>query len=134
FAMGGIFSNNVLLGIPLASALLGPEALPSVALVLVFNALILWSLVTISVEWSRHGSLTVHGMARTLLHVVLNPIVAAILGGTAFGLAGLELAAPISSVLGWIGQVAIPCALVSLGMGLALYDLRGNTAQTVVIC
>lgn len=134
FAMGGIFSNNVLLGIPLATALLGPEALPSVALVLVFNAFILWTLVTVSVEWSRHGSLTLQGMVRTLAHVLVNPIVAAILAGTAFGLAGLELAAPVRSVLGWIGKIAIPCALISLGMGLAVYNMRGSAAQTVVIC
>lgn len=28
FALGGIFSNNVMLGIPVATVLLGPEALP----------------------------------------------------------------------------------------------------------
>jgi predicted permease len=134
FAIGGIFSNNVLLGIPLAAALLGPEALPSVAMVLVFNALILWTLVTVSVEWSRHGSLTLGGLARTLLHVLSNPIIAAILGGTAFGLAGLELATPIRSAFEWVGRAAIPCALVSLGMGLATYNMRGSAAQTAAIC
>lgn len=134
FALGGIFSNNVLLGVPLATALLGPEALPSVALVLVFNAFILWTLVTISVEWSRHGSVSAAGLARTILHVLANPIVAAILSGTAFGLAGLELAPSIRAPLDWIGRLAMPCALVSLGMGLAVYDLRGSAAQTIAIC
>ena len=55
FAMGGIFSNNVLLGLPLAKAALGIEAVPSVALVVVFNALTLWTLVSISIEWANHG-------------------------------------------------------------------------------
>ena len=40
FGLGGVFSNNVLLGIPLAKVTLGEAALPSVALVLVFNSLI----------------------------------------------------------------------------------------------
>ena len=56
FALGGVFSNNVLLGLPLANVALGDAAVPSVALVLVFNALILSTLVTVSVEWARHGS------------------------------------------------------------------------------
>jgi hypothetical protein len=61
FGLGGVFSNNVLLGIPLAKVALGEAALPSVALVLVFNSLTLWTLVTVSVEWARHGSFTAHG-------------------------------------------------------------------------
>ncbi|MDU7767399.1 MAG: AEC family transporter, partial [Serratia marcescens] len=36
FALGGIFSNNVMLGLPIASVMLGEAAIPSVALVLVF--------------------------------------------------------------------------------------------------
>jgi hypothetical protein len=39
FAMGGIFANNVLLGLPLAKVTLGEAALPAVSLVLVFNSL-----------------------------------------------------------------------------------------------
>ena len=54
FAMGGIFANNVLLGVPLAKVTLGEAALPAVSLVLVFNSLLLWTLATISVEWARH--------------------------------------------------------------------------------
>ena len=54
FALGGIFSNNVLLGIPLAKITLGEASIPVMSLVLVFNSLILWTLVTISVEWARH--------------------------------------------------------------------------------
>ena len=66
FGLGGVFSNNVLLGIPLAKVALGEAALPSVALVLVFNSLTLWTLVTVSVEWARHGSFTAHGFVKTL--------------------------------------------------------------------
>ena len=58
FAMGGIFSNNVLLGLPIAQVTLGETALPAVSLVLVFNSLVLWTLVTLSVEWARHRELS----------------------------------------------------------------------------
>jgi predicted permease len=65
FAMGGIFSNNVLLGIPLAKVTLGDAAMPAVSLVLVFNSLVLWTLVTVSVEWARHRDFSLSGFWRT---------------------------------------------------------------------
>ena len=78
FALGGIFSNNLLLGLPLAKVALGDAAVPSVALVLVFNALILWTLVSVSIEWARNGSVSTQGFVKTLRSVLRNPIVAAI--------------------------------------------------------
>jgi len=41
FGVGTIFSNNLLLGVPLAKTLLGEASLPAVSLVLVFNSLLL---------------------------------------------------------------------------------------------
>jgi len=79
FAMGGIFSNNVLLGIPLAKVTLGEAALPAVSLVLVFNSLVLWTLVTVSVEWARHRDFSLAGLWRTARGVIANPVVASIL-------------------------------------------------------
>ena len=86
FALGGVFSNNVMLGIPVATVLLGPGALPSVALVLVFNSLILWTLLTVSVEWSKQGSFSLQGFKRTLISVLRNPLIIGILSGTAWSL------------------------------------------------
>jgi len=123
FALGGVFSNNVLLGLPLAKLVLGEAALPSVALVLVFNALILWTLVTVSVEWARHGSLSPHGFARMMRGVLTNPIVAAILSGALLGLSGLPLPVLIDAPLAMIGQTATPLALLALGMGLVEYPV-----------
>lgn len=133
FALGGVFSNNVLLGLPLAKVALGDAAVPSVALVLVFNALILWTLVTLSVEWARHGSFSLRGFAKTLRGVLTNPIVAGILSGTLFGLSGLQLPAFVDVPLGMAGQAAAPMALIALGMGLAEYGVRGGWQISVVI-
>ncbi len=124
FALGGVFSNNVLLGLPLARTALGDAAVPSVALVLVFNALILWTLVTVSVEWSRHGAFSVAGFGKTAKGVLTNPIVAAILSGTLFGLSGLKLPGLVAAPLEMTGQAAAPLALIALGMSLAEYGLR----------
>jgi predicted permease len=129
-----VFSNNVLLGVPLAKSALGDEALPSVALVLVFNALTLWTLVTVSVEWARSGSFTLAGFGNTARNVLTNPIVAAILAGTLFGFTGLALPGPLDAMLAGLGRIAAPAALLVLGMGLAEYGVRQDWRQSAAIC
>ena len=126
FAMGGIFSNCVMLGLPLAKASFGDAVVPPVALVLVFNALILWTLVTVSVEWARHGSFSVKGFVRTVKGVLTNPIVVSILAGTFFSLTGWTLPEAIASPVAMLAETAPPMSLIALGMGLAEYGIRSG--------
>ena len=133
FGLGTIFSNNVLLGLPIAKVTLGESALPVVSLVLVFHSLIMWTLVTVSVEWARTRSLSVAGIGKTALAVVKNPIVAAILAGTAFGFTGLKLPGMVSDVLAQLAQAAVPLSLVALGMGLAQYGVREGWRVSVAM-
>lgn len=124
FALAAIFSNNALLGLPLAQTTLGDGAMPTVALVLVFNSLTLWTLVTVSVEWARHGRLDASGFLSTLRSVLRNPLILAILSGTAVGMGGWQMPHGTRQVLHGIGWAAAPLALFSLGMGLAQHGLK----------
>lgn len=133
FALGGVFSNNVLLGLPLTRTLLGEEAMPSAALVVVFNALTLWTLVTVSVEWARHGAPTLAGFGKTARGVLTNPLVAAILSGTVFSLTGLALPPLIDQPLRLLGDAALPLSLIALGMGLAEFGVREGWQQSAAI-
>lgn len=133
FALGGIFANNVLLGLPIIKATLGDAAMPSVALVLVFNSLTLWTLVTVSVEWARHGELSARGFGRTTWNVITNPVVSSVLIGAAVGLCGLRLPAIIDTPLLLLGQSAVPLSLIVLGMGLAEYGIRDGGREAVAI-
>jgi len=134
FALGGVFSNNLMLGLPLAKEALGMAALPSVALVLVFNSLILWTLLTVSVEWARHGSPSFRGFARTLVAVLTNPLIIGILSGTLFGLTGWLLPPVIELPLGLLAQASVPLALIALGMGLSEYGVRADWRISLAIC
>ncbi len=133
FAMSGIFANIVLLGVPLVKITLGDASMPAASLVIVFNSLLLWTLVTVSVEWARHRELSVRGFARTTYSVVTNPVVAGILAGTAFGLTGLTLPRVLDETLQLVSQAAIPMSLIVLGMGLSEYGVRAGWRQSVAI-
>jgi malonate transporter and related proteins len=134
FALGGVFSNNVLLGLPLTKLLLGDEALPAVAFVLVFNALILWTLVTVSVEWARHGAISLQGFGRTALSVISNPIVASIVTGAVYGTLIGPLPESINRVLGVLGDVTAPAVLFVLGASLTRYAVHEAWRESLAIC
>ncbi len=134
FALGGVFSNNVMLGVAIARTTLGDSALPAVSMVIVFNALVLWTLVTVSVEWARHGEFSVRGFGKTARGVLTNPIVASILAGTLWGFVETPLPTFIDVPLAMLGQGAVPFSLVALGMGLAAYRIRDGLSQSLAIC
>ena len=133
FAMGTIFSNNVLLGIPLAKIILGDASLPSVSLVVVFNSLVLWTLVTVSVEWARTGEASLRGFANTAREVVLNPVVSSVLLGIAFSFTGLPMPRVVTDTLGLMSTAAVPMSLIVLGMGLAEYGVGEGIAPSLVL-
>jgi malonate transporter len=124
FALGGIYANNVLLGIPLAKVTLGESSLPVISLVLVFNSLLLWTLATVSVEWARNRALSWSGYAHAAKAVLTNPVVASILTGMVWGLVALPLPGFVDQTLALISEAAVPLSLIALGMGLAEYGIR----------
>lgn len=134
FSLGGIFSNNTMLGIPLAALLLGPDSLPAIALVLIFNSLILWTLVTVSVEWARHGKFSLSGVGNTLVSVFRNPIIIGILSGSAWSLMHRPLPVVIAKPVEMVSGMAAPLSLIALGMSLACYDIRDGLRESYAIC
>lgn len=134
FALGGIFSNNVMIGLPIATVMLGEEAIPSVALVLVFNGLILWTLVTVSIEWVKHGALNLKGFGKTAVNVLKNPLIIAILTGTLFSLTGFTLPNMVEQPIAMLGQIGVPLALIALGMSLAAYEIKEGLRESYAIC
>ncbi len=133
FALGGIYSNNVLLGIPMAQMTLGDAAMPAFSLVVMFNVLLLWTLCTVSVEWARHGTLSFTGIGKTTREVLTNPIVASIVIGTAWSFTGIEIPDVLDRTMQLISQAAVPLSLIALGMGLAKFGVRDGWRASMAI-
>ncbi len=133
FALGGVFSNTVLLGIPLVGSTLGDAAMPTVSLIVVFNALTLWMLVSVSVEWARHRAVSAGRFLTTARGVLVNPVVASILAGAAFSLTGSSLPPLADRTLALIAQAAVPLSLIALGLGLGEHPLAAGWKASAAI-
>lgn len=134
FAMGGIYSNNVFVGLPIVRALLGDEAVPSVALVVVFSALILWTLATISIEFAQIGKLSTSAIKKAVKSVFKNPVILGILTGLVVNYSHLPIPNFVSKSTQMVGDMAAPLSLIVLGMGLAEYKIREGLKLSSTIC
>lgn len=126
FGVGGIFSNNVMIGIPLIMLFMGDEAIAVSALIISFNALLLWSLVSFAIEWAEHGSLSLKGFILTFRGVLKNPIVIGIILGLIVSFFRIPLPSFASATISMFSNMVAPLSLLTLGMGLAKYRLGSN--------
>lgn len=134
FGTGCVFSNNGLLGLPLAIAMLGEIVTPSISAVLSMNAMILWTLVSIAVEFAQQtGHLTVKSFLKTLLTVFKNPLIISIFSGVLWSCTGIKIPYVIDEPLRLIGNSATAISLIVVGMGLAEYGLGSGIRKSFVL-
>ena len=137
--MGGIFGNNVQLGVPILQVSLGDEAMPTISLLIIFSVLLLWTTAIASVELGKaEGKLDWKRIGRPMLKVFKNPVVLAIILGSAWGLTGWKLPDFVERTLGYVSSATTPIALIVVGMGLAQHRFtsalpRGLTISTLKI-
>ncbi|MDF7667695.1 AEC family transporter [Orbaceae bacterium ESL0727] len=134
FAMGGIYTNTVFVGIPIIRMLLGDNAIPIVAIIVVFNALILWTLATVSIEFVRIGKLSFASLLKAIRNIAKNPMIIGIFAGIAINLIGIPLPKFINQTTKMISDMTAPLSLIVLGMGLAEYKIRDKLGITAAIC
>ncbi len=122
-------SNFVILGVPLLSGMFGEEGAASVALlipivILMFNS---YSVIVLSVFAPREKKLTV---GQTLLRIgksiITNPLIIGVVLGIPFMLTGWELPLGVTKTVGYLGDLATPLALISLGATFSLKSFRGR--------
>lgn len=132
--MGGIFGNNVQLGVPIVQVSLGNGAIPTISLLIIFNVLLLWTTATACVEFGRTGGhVDTKKFGKALLNIFKNPIVLGIALGSSFGLTGWHLPDVIDHTLGWVSNATTPSALMAVGMGLAQHSFKAALPKGCVI-
>jgi malonate transporter and related proteins len=134
-AMASVFSNSVMLGIPICISFFGPSAAPVLALIVAVDTAIFWLWATLhlgAVEGAKSGSLT--GMIGALAwRLLTNPIIAGCVAGLAWQYVATPLPPLLDKIITMIAGAAVPGALIALGLALNSYGLRGQVASVIVI-
>ncbi|MGE4405685.1 AEC family transporter [Pseudomonas sp.] len=118
--LAAAYSNNVLVGIPLVTTLLGPQSLVYVFAILVFHSLVLFSLQSFYAAVGAADKVSMPALLKNLA----NPLIVGLLLGALLNLSGVQLPEPFWRLAGWLAQAALPCALLLLGVSLSRYRLR----------
>lgn len=134
-AFATTFGNGLMLGIPLILSAFGPEAATPVAILVTCDTIMLWMLGTLHMELTLRGfgSGSLGSVARTVLDLVRNPIIAAVIIGTLWRWSGFALPGVIDTLITLLGGAAIPVSLTALGMTLARYEIKGQTPTLLLI-
>ncbi|MBO6784171.1 MAG: AEC family transporter [Alphaproteobacteria bacterium] len=139
FAMGGMFSNTGLIGIPLVFATWGEAGVVPLMVVITFHSLIFVTLFLVLHDMAKSGpsGSTGAGWAnagRAAWHAIAtNPVVIAILVGLGWSAAGLGLPGPFAVIIDMLADAAIPAALFALGASLARFRVEGNVPQAMTM-
>lgn len=115
------YSNNVLVGIPLITTLLGTSSLVYLFAVLAFHSVILFTAQSLYNAFCGSGD---RFDIRSLLRSLANPLIIGLFLGALLNLSGMGLPAPVWRLVDWLAAAALPCALLVLGLSLSHYRLR----------
>jgi malonate transporter and related proteins len=134
FGMGSIFSNTVLLAIPLIFTLLGEDGGRHLMLIITFHGIVIFPVITVLIEIGLGaGQGWRHLAGSTVKSLAVNPIILALLAGIAYGQTGLAVPGAAERFLALLGGAAAPCALFALGASLTAFEIRGDLKETLAI-
>jgi malonate transporter len=136
FAIGAVYGNIVMLGIPLTLSALGSQAAGPMALILSVNTPLLWLCGTLQMAWVDRSQ---SGSAASLIFPILrdlarNPIMLALGLGLLWRLTGLGLHPVVDRTVELLAQAGSPTALIALGINLFRFEVKGAKLGIVVMC
>ncbi|MFZ1469309.1 MAG: AEC family transporter [Paracoccaceae bacterium] len=132
----GMFSNTLLLGLPITERAYGAQALAGNYAIISVHAPILYGFGITLMEWARtrgHGLPLVHLTRQTLRAIFSQPLVLGILAGFAVNLTGNPLPQVVWAAVGMIASTAIPLALFGLGGVLVRYRIEGDLGPAIMV-
>ncbi len=132
--MGAIFSNTVLLGIPLVFTAFGEAGGLKLMSVIAFHAVIILPAMTFLVELARGSRGGWRGSTLASLRALGgNPIILALVLGIAYGATGWPLPRALDRFTELLGGAAAPCALFALGASLTGFRLGGDLKEVAAV-
>jgi malonate transporter len=121
YAFGASYSNNVIVGMPIALMVLGEQVLPTIFLVISLHSALLigiTSILAVNIKQFKWWMF--------LKQTFYNPLLIAITGGFIINLMTIKLPIIVNNSLLLLGKPAITLALFLLGASLAFYKIRNE--------
>lgn len=132
-----LFSNTLMLAIPITERAYGHEALASNFAIVAIHAPFCYTLGIVAMEIVRAG----RGRMRPLMlirqilrQVVTNPLVVALILGFVVNLAGLVTPAPLYAAINMLANAAVPVGLFAVGGVMTQYRLEGDGRLVAMVC
>ncbi|TAA47285.1 AEC family transporter [Corallincola spongiicola] len=132
-ALGSTYSNNVLIGIPAVLAVFGEPGMAPAFMIIAFHSALLFTISGIALELGRSNTAHWRLFFRALRKTLTTPLVASLLLGFVANGMGLMLPTPIQQLLSWLGDAAIPCSLLVLGIAISKYSLTGLGPRVLIM-
>ncbi len=129
-----LFSNSVLLGLPIFERAYGADAMEPVFAIIAFHAAYCYLVGILTMEFSRRdGVSTREAFGRSLSAIFRNMLTLGVLAGFAFNLSGLWVPEAVEQTLGLLAAAALPVALFGLGGVLTRYRIRTEFSEAMMI-
>jgi predicted permease len=127
------FGNTVLLGVPIATAAFGPDAVPPLMAVIALHSALLLPLATMLIEAGAGGGRGPFAiLAASVRGVARNPIIVSIAVALLWRLSGIVVPTPLHRFAVLLGGAASPVALFCLGASLPGFAGRGVLTEAVL--
>jgi predicted permease len=130
-----LFSNSVLLGLPITEQAYGPDALAGNFAIIALHAPVCYTVGLVAMEIVRAGGAGIRAAVRSILYAVFrNALVLGILAGFAVNLSGVEVPSSVTHAVDLMARSALPAALFGLGGVLYRYRPEGDAATIAFVC
>ena len=125
-------ANTVFVGVPLILQAFGPEGAVPLFLLIAVHLPIMMIVATVLTEGATTG-LSLKGLAKLGRMLAFNPILLGIYAGGIAKVTGYVPGGVFKQTLDMLAASAVPCALVSLGLALHRYPIRGDIGPALLI-
>ncbi len=129
-----LFSNTVLLGIPIVERAYGQDALTPVFGIISLHAGLMYAIGMLSMEIARADGRSMGETIRIASKSILsNPLMIGVIAGVVINLSGLKLPEVIMAPVDMLATAAIPAALVGIGAALTRYKVSAEASEALMV-
>ncbi|MFK7754811.1 MAG: AEC family transporter [Sedimentitalea sp.] len=130
-----LFSNSVLLGLPITERAYGSDSLVGNFAITSFHAAFCYGLGITVMEFVRNRGEQGLAIFRSVLRAMFkNTLILGVMLGFALNLSGLSMPGALNDALELIIRAALPCALFALGGVLVQYRPEGDLRAIAFVC